>query len=144
MKDITFNTTSWHYRLYKRAYDTTKLPDNLCPYFWKVAFVIVTLPISWICVLVNWSVPYTPKLAMGIVMHLVLAAATIIGCVINMDVLHWWTDPYWIGYTILGVVFLALVLLCMFIFFSTWHTPLPTTPIPNNPMFNCLPIMPPN
>lgn len=37
---------SWHYWLYRNTYQGT--PKSLCPYFWKLLFAIIMLPLTWV------------------------------------------------------------------------------------------------
>jgi hypothetical protein len=55
--EVNFNKNSWHARFYSYAYGERYLPQNLCPYFWKVVAAIVVLPFTWI--------GYLPVLDMG-------------------------------------------------------------------------------
>ena len=114
-KSVEFNEKSWHSKLYKRAYyqkhfGGSPLPDNLCPYFWKVMFVLVTLPLSWMFVLGGLKESYFVKIGLGASTYFALGLATMLGCGFNMHFLHWWTDPYWIGYTLVGVVGFVLII----------------------------------
>lgn len=42
---INLNQKSWHANLYSQLYNDT-LPNNLCKYFWRVIFALITLP-AW-------------------------------------------------------------------------------------------------
>lgn len=39
---MKLQTNSWHYKLYKFYYQKLP-PNNLCPYFWKLLFAIITV-----------------------------------------------------------------------------------------------------
>ncbi len=41
---------SWHYLLYNATYQSY-VPSNLCPYFWKLLFAIVSFPVNFIMTL---------------------------------------------------------------------------------------------
>lgn len=42
---MNLKLNSWHFWLYKHSYSGT--PQTLCPYFWKLLFAIVLLPITF-------------------------------------------------------------------------------------------------
>lgn len=47
--EVNFKKDSWHAKLYSVGYGPwTKLPANLCPYFWKVVLLVALMPISWL------------------------------------------------------------------------------------------------
>lgn len=52
---MKLNPRSWHAELYCNAYgkDYDQLPNNLCPYFWKLIIILVLLPITWPVALFN-------------------------------------------------------------------------------------------
>lgn len=44
---IVISRSAWHIRLYKWLYNTYRLPNSLCPYFWGlVAALILVIPIG--------------------------------------------------------------------------------------------------
>jgi len=53
--EVTFSKTSWHGKFYYFIYkDNPSQQINLCPYFWKIATGILTLPLIWIgCIIQN-------------------------------------------------------------------------------------------
>lgn len=50
---IQYSRNSWHSRLFENAYPFTRLPDNICSYFWLLLLAIVTLPITFIGRILN-------------------------------------------------------------------------------------------
>lgn len=47
---MQLSSTSTSARLYKWFYDTSRLPSNLCPYFWKQLFMwLAIIPYSILC-----------------------------------------------------------------------------------------------
>lgn len=41
-------------RLYRNFYNTGVLPNNLCPYFWKLIFAIIALPFVYPALIINY------------------------------------------------------------------------------------------
>lgn len=52
---MKLNPKSWYVWLYRSSYNlgTRELPNNLCPFFWKLVASIIMLPLSWIGHLFN-------------------------------------------------------------------------------------------
>lgn len=49
-------------RLYRNFYNTGGLPNNLCPYFWKLIIAIISFPFVWPAMLLNsFTNPYYYK-----------------------------------------------------------------------------------
>lgn len=111
--NVEFNENSWHSQLYERAYDSWR-PDNLCPYFWKILWVLVTLPISCIGMAFGKNADYSEKIGMTFATYFVSVVATLMGCHVNRVFLQWWSDPYWIAYTVLGLAIITLGIALVF------------------------------
>lgn len=50
---MKLSKTSWHYKLFSLTYEKD-VPNNLCPYFWMLAFSILCFPFNFI-----WNLPVT-------------------------------------------------------------------------------------
>lgn len=50
--NVNFNNNSWHRKLYSSTF-FTKVPTNLCPYFWSVLSAIFLLPLTWVSFVVE-------------------------------------------------------------------------------------------
>lgn len=45
---MKLNKTGKLARLYRWTYGKAEMPNNLCPYFWKVLLAIIVFPITWL------------------------------------------------------------------------------------------------
>lgn len=45
--NITFNVYSFHARFFRLAYNRSRLPENLCPYFWLLVLAVIMLPLTF-------------------------------------------------------------------------------------------------
>jgi len=61
---INFNKNSWHRQTYNALY-TSEAPDNLCPYFWKVVWAIITMPAWCIMSKIHKRADATEKIWIG-------------------------------------------------------------------------------
>lgn len=45
---MKLSTKSWHSWLFRYTYGKDNLPDNLCPYFWKLVLAMILFPVLFI------------------------------------------------------------------------------------------------
>jgi len=120
MKDIKLNKNSWHNHLYSELYNTNILPDNFCPYFWKVMFALITLPL-W-CIIIKFDSEFnddTPcwfKIYASANLYVLVFICTSPLPILLLDELHIGVQYSWIYYLspLIGILILfMLICLCI-------------------------------
>ena len=127
--EVKFNKKSWHSNVYAALYGNN-LPDNLCAYFWKTLFAIVTLP-AW-CIAsksANCSPP-AEKVLMGGALNTIMFVLVFSFASVSVEKLTT-TAPIWLYFlmpylTIIGIILtvslLFLLIYCCMIVYEKFES----------------------
>lgn len=117
---MKLNLNSWYVWIYRSSYDLTvyDLPNNLCPFFWKLVLAIIMLPLSWIGHLFNIGRVQTKALVVGSAISvLIMISGMVAACQDNVKhiTLKIALKYYAIGsfYLVLVAVALGIVILVL-------------------------------
>jgi hypothetical protein len=108
---------SWYAWLYKRTYGT-ELPDNLCPFFWKMILAIVMFPVTWPCIVIELLIlddPSKTRWSGRLFYGFATNVLSIIVCASIMahytkHIFYWWTSIVGFIITIIGVASILAVI----------------------------------
>ena len=119
---MELNYNSLSAKVYRNFYEKSRMPESLCPYFWKL---VVAWPITilfspllipfWIVDKLNEgddeSVPFPAQALIGILMYGAVFCVFCLGVTISSIWITYYQGTHWYGWYVSGfiVIFVALV-----------------------------------
>lgn len=127
---MKLNYNSISAKVYRNFYDTTRMPDSLCPYFWKLVaawpLTIVLLPLLipfWIANKLNGRNPdhvSIPSQALiGLFIYCAIFLVFCIGVTISSIWITYYQGTQWYQWYIMGFIMMfAITVIGLFLLFS--------------------------
>ncbi len=128
-KNMELNRNSISARVYRNFYDTSNMPESLCPYFWKLVaawpLTILFLPLLvpfWISNKFtdakdyNGRMPFPAQVFIGLFAYAALYLIFCVGVTISSFWLTYNKDSSWYGRYLVGWVGIVSTIICLIIY----------------------------
>ena len=83
---VIFNRNAWHAKLYRKVYGEYSFEqvNNLCPYFWKVNFALITFPLWLPWKVFNKEMSFSDSVFASIILIFLSASSVLMGASISL------------------------------------------------------------